>query len=409
MKKLNLWSSVKARDTLSINSLEEVLLMIKLPSRDKVQLINTLRSIGKESELYDNIKVTLPAVTWNFEFNNQRRDDRIISSTGLFYLDFDCKNKTEANKLKVSLKKNPFIHSCWLSLSELGVGALIKVSGITKWNFSEAYKKAMEQFNLSYDKFAVKKTQPNILSYDPDIWVNLNSNIWKWPPTIVNIQLNTEASLKRKAHINKLREEIQCNISEGLKFKLELDNYTQDCHYFKEGKPFFEVFWPFVSEGKRMIIKAGRRHVVLSSFINNLVLLNQNPKFKTTLLNLVQGYNTNYVSPSFTQEEVLNLFNSKWEGRAKLNAVRVTNKYYWVNPKSSEKSKAYNQMRKNLTRFKLEEWMGDELLNSTVKITQKIVAEQTGLNVRTVSRYWSHYKDSIDEFNRNLLEADTTI
>src|SRR5690242_12339219 len=64
---------------------------IQNPPKDLQELIIKAREIGKYNNGYDTIKESLPVVTYNFLFNKYKKDDNIISSTGLLFIEIDEK------------------------------------------------------------------------------------------------------------------------------------------------------------------------------------------------------------------------------------------------------------------------------------------------------------------------------
>jgi hypothetical protein len=113
----------------------------------------------------------LPCVTYNFLFNEYRADNNIISSTGLMYIDVDDPT------FKLDLIDKSKVLAFYKSFGGLGCGIVIKISGLTTKNFRTNYEHIANELGIiSYvDLGAAKASQLNVLSYDPDIYVNINA------------------------------------------------------------------------------------------------------------------------------------------------------------------------------------------------------------------------------------------
>jgi hypothetical protein len=64
----------------------------------------------------------------------------------------------------------------------------------------------------------------------------------------------------------------------------------------------------------------------------------------------------------------------------------------------------YDAKRKSLSDDKIEDFFGNDILNIDKKITQKIIAEHTGLGIATIKRRFkenTEYKKIVKEININ--------
>lgn len=397
-----LWSSVSSVTNGMKFDINMILNMIKHNSH--YQQIETARKHSKGTDEYNNIKRSLPAVTWNFEINGRRNDKSAVKSTGVIYVDQDFKTKEEAITAKERFASNKYVIATWLSLSELGVGALVRVDNINIMNFTDAYCNICLDLDIEYDKGAAKISQPNILSYDPNIYINLDAEVYIYPPEIRAIERINE--LSPDDFVNKDVETPIDFKNNTLKFVTELDEYSDDIVYVPEGKKYIAAFWPFTGIGTPKKVIEGNRNKHMSVFVNNLVILNPNATYNN-ILPIVNSINQAHCIPSLSQNDINKIINSKINNRKNLVPYGVKTKKYWVRPNySGNKRKLFmhkqNEIRKDSTITKIETWIGEELYNRTEKVTQQVVSNETGLSIATIKRYWNQYKDIIKEFNQTL-------
>lgn len=133
---------------------------------------------GKPSNYYNYAKRTLiPAWTpcANFVEKPSLSDAEAILTKAL-YLDIDGLDNVE--EVKELLAKDNNVEACWVSFGGNGLGFIVKVEEITKENFEEVYNSVATYYENKYDiKLDRLKdyTRRCVLSYDPNIYVNLNA------------------------------------------------------------------------------------------------------------------------------------------------------------------------------------------------------------------------------------------
>src|SRR5205085_222915 len=93
------------------------------------------------------------------------------------------------------LKQNPMVLSCWTSISGLGVGLIVKVKGIDKEHFNQAYNIISKKLEIPSDKNCRNANRKNVISYDPTIYINEKSEVFNlvneppvWSNSISNIE-----------------------------------------------------------------------------------------------------------------------------------------------------------------------------------------------------------------------------
>jgi hypothetical protein len=136
----------------------------------------------------DAIKLQLPVVCFNGEFI-RRKNDLLKSSSGLMVLDFDDLEDPVGKRNE--LANHPCIFSAWISPSGTGVKALLKIHQVKSDNeFKDVFKQVERQFE-GLDKSGKDIARACFESYDPDIYVNIDADKFKFvfEPISVNIDI----------------------------------------------------------------------------------------------------------------------------------------------------------------------------------------------------------------------------
>ena len=365
--------------------------------------IELARRHGKGSKEYDQIKTyKLPAVNFNYQFNEKLCLANATAPTGVFYVDIDFGSKEEAIQYKENLRENQFVYSSWLSLSELGLGVLVRSSIVTPENFSDLHRQFCEQFEIPYDKRAVKLNQYNVLSHDPDIY--LNKYAIDFNPEIKPIETGKKKKVQSLA--NQGQEQEKQHIATNCTFFRynNLSNYWKpnDVVVSEEGFQVTELFLP-------LSIPIGKRKHTLLAFANNLVVLNPTAT-KEAIYTQIEKKNVR-CTPPLDSKELWDIVHSvfKYKDAGTLKALRTRNRKIIFGPhcgmNKSEKREFVNaqigEWRKDKTKQKIyeaiENW--NRLLQG--KITAKSVKDATGLSLRTVKTYWAEFKSYVSELNKS--------
>ena len=230
---INLYESVKkpkVKSTITTDALFEII----RSGGSNLELINKARNLGKQHVEYQDIKTNLPAVTWSFLFEGYKKDKNIINSTGLIYYDIDV-------ALTMNLNTD-YIFAKYQSLSNVGSTIIVKVSGVTINNFSATYCAIANKLGIIdlIDSNASKRTQFNVISYDPNIFTNNESFCFsaETMPEFEEPKLNTA-------------NENQKNV------KWRYDNYADYCkendtQEYEFGVPVVSLYLPStIKNGKR--------------------------------------------------------------------------------------------------------------------------------------------------------------
>ena len=140
-------------------------------------LVNKIR-LCEDKDNINKLKQELPAICFSGKFN-KRNDKSIVSYSGLICLDFDNYSSVEDMlSFKDHLKKDKYTYSVFISPSGNGLKLLVKLPQDKDNHLN--YFLSLEEY-YSSDNF--DKTSKNISrvcyeSYDPDIYINDNSEVW---------------------------------------------------------------------------------------------------------------------------------------------------------------------------------------------------------------------------------------
>lgn len=257
--------------------------------------INSLRSLNKGSLDFNNLKLSLPCVTYNFFYNLYKKDENIVSSTGFVFIDIDNLDF----KLTKSIEQK--VYACYKSVSNNGFHIIVKVSNIlssiSNNEFSNFYKSIVNDLGILdiVDISAVKRSQFSIISYDEDLFINNNSIIYEYkntPLTVDNIYQHKSISYLQGGDIKYTDLYDIVNINSGYSV-------------FKEG----------IYETKSYVtgkIKNGNRQKFFSSYCNNLICINKGIT-KDEVYSILSNINKHHCLEPIPIKDLLKIINYKFE------------------------------------------------------------------------------------------------
>lgn len=183
--KINLFKSVK--DTAPSLTRDVTYFLDRIKNGNSKSIIQRLRSSNDiESKRY--LKLSLPAVTFNGAFK-KRNKNHLKESSGLLTLDFDdFETPEQARDFKEKLKSDPHIFAAWISPSE-GVKGLYRIMSVKD---DEEFKKVFAQVAKLYPNLDPSGKDISRLcfeSYDPDIYVNLDAELF-YPTIVLEDEIN---------------------------------------------------------------------------------------------------------------------------------------------------------------------------------------------------------------------------
>ena len=201
MEKINFLKSVKA---LQFKKAEVQKVLQQIQKGHWKKQINDMRyhlKNGNKNEA-EEIKSNLPCMTISATFKERRKKDYLESYTGLLHLDYD--KLENAEEVKTNLISIPYTYSAFISPSGNGVKVLV-------WsdNAMSSHEVAFNSLREYYDKIVNVESDSSVkditrlcyMSYDPDLYLNKTSEIFKYKTsTLDQIDLSLVWSFTSNKH-----------------------------------------------------------------------------------------------------------------------------------------------------------------------------------------------------------------
>jgi len=411
IKELNVYDNIRSPQVKDFITIEEWFFLIKESKYS--QLIVQARSFGKAHLIYDSVKATLPAITYNFTFRSRKTNDNIVSNTGLLYIDIDDLS------FDISILDTSKVFAFYKSYGGLGYSLLVQVDGLNKDNYELTYSSICQDLGLSnyHDKGAKKCTQFNVLSYDPDIFINYNSFIFSssLSSLIINIDFSTPSIVIKK---EKTYTTVEVEKVKDKPIDIRFNNLNEievDGEYSVnwEGWDFINCWMPF----RR--IATGRRNNTLLSYTNNLVWLNPNITISMTE-NILSRVNNKIceepVSYAQIKRIVSSIFNYKKDGLLK--------PIYNFKPRKIVFAKSCGLSREQKL-AKCRELLNQKRTNDSInnlytiienwdfikygKIGQTLIHKNFPISKKTVEKYWFEFKEYVMDLNNQYKYSSNSV
>ena len=201
MENINFLNSVKG---LQFKKVEVQKVLQQIQKGHWKKQINDIRyhlKNGNEDEAV-KIKSNLPCMTISATFKERRKKDYVDSYTGLLHLDYD--KLENAEEVKTNLISIPYTYSAFISPSGNGVKVLVKSD-----NAMSSHEVAFNSLREYYDKIVNVESDSSVkditrlcyMSYDPDLYLNKTSEIFKYKTsTLDQIDLSLVWSFTSNKH-----------------------------------------------------------------------------------------------------------------------------------------------------------------------------------------------------------------
>jgi hypothetical protein len=161
-------------------SLEQILSNIKNGVwQDKINQVRQVHAkYGKDGT--NKIKLGLPAVLFSGTFL-KRKANQIQQHSGILCIDLDNLNDS-LETVRSQIVNDLYTMACFVSPSGMGLKILVKISNKVEEHLKyflivEKYYK--EKFNITIDKACKDVSRLCFVSFDPTIFVNYNSAMFK--------------------------------------------------------------------------------------------------------------------------------------------------------------------------------------------------------------------------------------
>nr|WP_315193479.1 hypothetical protein [uncultured Flavobacterium sp.] len=362
-----------------------------------LQTILDIRKLGKSSLDYQKTKTyNIPTYRFNFKFEGKATNETIIEPTGLIYIDVD-------NSTTIDLT-NPHIYACWKSVSETGLGILVKVDGLSITNFKDTYHGIGDMLGIPMDLGACKATQQTVQSYDPNLYQNKDSLIFQAIDKKVSSSVIQEGE-KRERLIGVNDTFLP---SDKIRFN-NIDDYFMDTDVdyivFEEKE---NLCIPFIPKK----LEVGQRNRTMFGVLSQYALLNptmgsgflcacaneinshftqkyEDEKIKSIVAGVIKKRNEGTLEPYFNKERRM-IFNPK----SKLT----------VKEKQKTTAVLMGKMKTDKTQQAINDCIEDWNFEADGKITQENIAIKINKSLATIKRNWSPFKELVSELNNSSKE-----
>jgi hypothetical protein len=175
MPQITVFKNIHETDTPFYSDVDSMLGRIR--NGKSKDLITRIRKSADKKER-NSLKKNLPSICFSGTFR-KRADSALIEHSGFICLDFDgYKNRKAMLSDKKSLSGSAYVYSVFISPSDEGLKALIRVPPIPENHVG--YFNALEAYlnNPHFDTTSKNISRVCYESYDPQIYINPDSKIW---------------------------------------------------------------------------------------------------------------------------------------------------------------------------------------------------------------------------------------
>lgn len=211
----------------------------------KIESARNARMLG-QYERANEIKGTLPAVTFSGLYPERRKDGFCVRYNNVIVLDIDKQDVVKMAIVKKYLLEDKYITAFWISPSGNGYKGLVKLQYDEQYSdvslhdkhcaaFAALYTYMLSTYGIELDKSGSDPTRLCFMSYDPDLVIK--SKMDAFPVAIEMLQLqSTHKRLKANEKINIEHQitykEYDWNRLRGQKWTLENYETNKQTLYF---------------------------------------------------------------------------------------------------------------------------------------------------------------------------------
>ena len=387
------------------------------PNQRKIEQIRLLKSLGDEN--YKELKRELPHITPNCVVKERDLEHDMFSYNFLFsssyiYFDIDYIPDVQHFKSEFIQKYGHQVALVCISSGGDGLSILFKVANaITDKDQFNLVREEIRNSILKdedIDPSCIDIGRAMFISYDPDVYFNYDNKI---DVSIRNTALNKKGiskSITRRGDNNRLSETFDLvpfdEVMKVINLKTEVNIE----------KPVVDVIpVEFATVKFPRIIVDGNKHRIYTGMIHSLVYLNPGLKVDY-IFSYLHFVNENFADPPMEFREFTRLFHSVYS-KIKDDKDYIYPwkriKYIHFNSNSGltgDKKRCIAGMlnghkRKNESIKKII-LAREELVAQGTKVTQKNVAENSGLSLATVKR---HYHANLVDLNEIIESIDNSI
>lgn len=201
----------KHSDNCELIALEDALDEIKTGSvKEQIELLRKLYEAGEE-EASNKIKLNLPGIVFSTALNGSRKTSNIVEYNMLLALDIDPTEKINLAETAKKLSCDPLVLAIFKSARN-GLRILACVNSNQeshKLAFTQLSKYFLDKYGVEVDKQTCDVNRLNFLSYDPDLYVNWEAEIFKvdtTPIKVVKPEINIAVSGTEEKNLSVVKE-----------------------------------------------------------------------------------------------------------------------------------------------------------------------------------------------------------
>lgn len=384
---------------------------------------------GKDSVEYSDHKLKFPAFIPNgYYLSDGVFTDKNFSVTGLVYIDLD-----DQDGLDDILKGIPSLFTYWRSTSGKGYSVLFQVSNYEKDDIPNVIKAICTEYGLTNCKRAMKKAQPCIMPFDPELFqatdVNSSDLVSEIGGT-EQLYIQFDFSLFRdKYSVNEIggTEQLIIKKEKDRVVQSPLNDSNTKWSYAKNQtkgewrnpKPYIIYDQPIdvIDLYPRYINIGNRNKALLCIAAKCIALYHAEAGYsREETYKRFARYN-NFCQEPLSDERIQYIFNSLWKQYEAGNLqVQTRKKYGEVDPnlplavdkdtpKIMSKRKAAGmlsgEVRNNRSLEDIRVGI-DKLKSEGKKITKKSLADAIGKKPDSIKKKWQPFKTEIEKHNKEL-------
>ena len=396
--------------TNQVISIDELVQIVK--SNPQKELISNIRNVEYKSTEYNNLKLGVNCITPHGTFNSLSNDG-LVNLSGYLYYDIDgFDTENQLNDTKNKLIDTGMVSFICKSVGGRGLSFLIKydtklVPNDTFIDFYKNVRSMLIDLGFKIDYGASGLVRKMIISSDDNVYYNnkvsFSSILY---PSILSRHNDTNKDLRKLKVPQKRKEEsIELNDTffELIPIKELLQQIKVETKYTKDIEGDFiveDMEYYYISLPER--IMDGTKHKLYTRIVNALYYINNNITKQQVLSYLF--YVNNRALPSMDSKYLYNFISRLCDNIENIGEIKIKprikrihfNKNINLTKKQKQimAAKINGTLRTNRTREIIQK-AKHELGIRNMKITQKEVAEHTGLSIATVKRNWTSEKKEI--------------
>lgn len=403
-----------------IISIQQLVSIVK--SNPQKELITKIRNVEYKSKEYNNLKLSVNAITPHGIFNSLKNDG-LEDLSGYLYYDIDgFDTLNELNDTKKELINTNMVSFISKSVGGKGLSFLIKVDDIYEYNFNDIYNYVREQLinsGFNIDKAANGLVRKMIISSDEDLYYNnmvsLSIDKVSFKNYLNNLrEFKTNQELKERIHIRPNDTILEIIPLKELLSQIKIETlYTKEIKgdYIIEEMDYYKIILP-------KIIKDGTKHTLYVRIINALYYINSNIN-KGQVYSYLHHINK-MATPKMNEYKLKELVNNLCDVIETTGEIRIKPRIKRLhfnkesnltkNQKQSMGAKLGAKIRNNKTLELIDRARKECYKNNWIPTQSKIV-ELTGLGIATVKRNWNKEYNNLTDINitSDIKQKETEI